>query len=92
MKKQLNRRQFIQTSALGFRVQGTKGLWMDVNKSLYIEGKSEPYRVYDAASWLAITPLSEDSIAMGSQPVAIPDFTRGRWTMREPVFGLSDDY
>ena len=26
--------------SLGFRVQGTKGLWMDVNKSLYIEGVS----------------------------------------------------
>jgi hypothetical protein len=27
--------------SLGFRVQGTKGLWMDVNKSLYIEGVSQ---------------------------------------------------
>lgn len=26
--------------SLGFRVQGTKGIWMDVNKSLYIEGVS----------------------------------------------------
>ena len=26
--------------SLGFRVQGTKGLWMDVNKSIYIEGVS----------------------------------------------------
>lgn len=26
--------------SLGFRVQGTKGIWMDVNKSLYIEGTS----------------------------------------------------
>jgi predicted dehydrogenase len=24
--------------SLGFRVQGTKGIWMDVNKSIYIEG------------------------------------------------------
>ncbi|MBC7885911.1 MAG: Gfo/Idh/MocA family oxidoreductase [Saprospiraceae bacterium] len=30
--------------SLGFRVQGTKGIWMDVNKSMYIEGKSEPHR------------------------------------------------
>jgi len=130
--------------SLGFRVQGAKGLWMDVNKSLYIEGASSPHRwddaepwlgkydhplwkryehlaegaghggmdffvfqafveaakrneappidVYDAAAWLAITPLSEDSIAMGSQPVAIPDFTRGRWTMRQNTFGASDLY
>ncbi|MEJ0081661.1 MAG: hypothetical protein WDM78_12110 [Puia sp.] len=26
--------------SLGFRVQGTRGIWMDVNKSLYIEGVS----------------------------------------------------
>jgi predicted dehydrogenase len=27
--------------SLGFRVQGTQGVWMDVNKSLYIEGTSK---------------------------------------------------
>lgn len=27
--------------SLGFRVQGTEGLWMDVNHSIYIEGKSK---------------------------------------------------
>lgn len=30
--------------SLGFRVQGTKGLWMDVNKSIYVEGRSESHR------------------------------------------------
>jgi hypothetical protein len=30
--------------SLGFRVQGTKGLWMDVNKSVYIEGKSPAHK------------------------------------------------
>lgn len=131
--------------SLGFRVQGTKGIWMDVNQSIYLEGKSakshqwekaEPYLqafdhplwkkyeqdatgaghggmdffllhafiecakenapavidVYDAATWMAITPLSEESIAMGSQPVAFPDFTRGRWINRQPVFALDDRY
>lgn len=38
--------------SLGFRVQGTKGLWMDVNDSLYIEGKSKPHRWEDAQKWL----------------------------------------
>lgn len=117
--------------SLGFRVQGTDGIWMDVNQSLLINGKTQDHRwteakdwldkydhpywkeneqkavgaghggmdwflvdefvncvkenktppidVYDAASWLSITPLSEQSISMGSSPVAIPDFTRGRW-------------
>ena len=117
--------------SLGFRVQGTKGIWMDINKSLLIEGLTEDHKwtpaqeyldkydhpawqknaekavgaghggmdwflvddfvecvkankaatinVYDAAAWLAVTPLSEDSIARGSAAVAFPDFTRGRW-------------
>ncbi len=44
-----------------------------------------PIDVYDAASWMAITCLSEQSIAMGGHPVPIPDFTRGRWIKREPL-------
>ena len=130
--------------SLGFRVQGTKGLWMDVNKSIYIEGKSPshrwesqdkymqeydhelwkryeneatgaghggmdfflinsfiasvkqniaaPFDVYDAATWLAITPLSEQSIAAGSAPQAFPDFTRGRWMHRQSTFAFGDSY
>jgi hypothetical protein len=36
--------------SLGFRVQGTEGIWMDVNNSVYIEGKSKSYDEWDAAS------------------------------------------
>jgi len=131
--------------SLGFRVQGTNGLWMDVNKSVYIEGKSAkddawddaktwldkydhplwarwskdtegaghggmdffvmhafiesikrktptPLDVYDAASWSAITPLSEQSIELGQQTVEFPDFTGGQWMNRKPVFALNDEY
>lgn len=130
--------------SLGFRVQGTRGLWMDVNASLHLEGVSPthqweaaapylaehdhplwqrygeqasgaghggmdffllhafvesvkaaapaPIDVYDAATWMAITPLSEQSIQLGSQPVAFPDFTRGRWMQREMTFALDDSY
>lgn len=130
--------------SLGFRVQGTKGLWMDVNKSIYVEGKSPshrwesqdkymqeydhelwkryekeatgaghggmdfflmnsfvecakqniapPFDVYDAATWLAITPLSEKSIASGSTPQVFPDFTRGRWMHRKPNFAFGDKF
>lgn len=46
--------------------------------------------VYDAATWLAITPLSEASIATGSTPQAFPDFTRGRWTERKADFAMGD--
>ncbi len=124
--------------SLGFRVQGTKGLWMDVHDSVHLEGSSPahqwepaqsylqrhdhplwqkyakdaegaghggmdwflindfvqsarrgtppPIDVYDAAAWLAITPLSEQSIAAGSQPMPVPDFTRGRWMVWENRF------
>ncbi len=38
--------------SLGFRVQGTNGLWMDVAKSVYIEGQSaEPHRWDAADGW-----------------------------------------
>ncbi len=130
--------------SLGFRVQGSKGIWMDVNKSLLLAGKTKDHTweeakawldkydhplwrkygedakaaghggmdffvfhhfiesvkrnaapqidVYDAATWLAITPLSEASIATGSTPQAFPDFTRGKWTDRKPDFAFGDMY
>lgn len=42
-------------------------------------GAPMPIDVYDAASWMVISCLSEASLACGSF-VAIPDFTRGGWT------------
>ncbi len=48
-----------------------------------LEGRPFPIDVYDAAAWMVITPLSEQSIATGSMPVAIPDFTGGEWTRRK---------
>ncbi|HMJ71666.1 MAG TPA: Gfo/Idh/MocA family oxidoreductase [Cyclobacteriaceae bacterium] len=39
--------------SLGFRVQGTNGIWMDVNKSIYVEGKSQKAHQWeDAQAWL----------------------------------------
>jgi predicted dehydrogenase len=131
--------------SLGFRVQGTNGIWMDVNKGIYIEGKSQkphqwddakewldkydhplwvrwsketqgaghggmdffvihsfveaikrktatPMDVYDAATWSAITPLSEQSIELGNETVEFPDFTSGQWMYRKPVFALNDEF
>ncbi len=125
----------------GFTVKGTKGMYMEDNNSIYIDGNEEmekahfrwqnfwdnakeyvekynhpvwqkyggaaansghdgidymvlaaffealekkkpfPIDVYDAAAWMSITCLSEESIAHGGMPVAIPDFTGGKWTM-----------
>lgn len=132
------------------RVQGTKGIWLENAKSLYIDGISPKYDkidvagnpylvhdwepeekfydqydhpiwkdfrenqigghggmdalalraffdavrnrtvtpidVYDCAAWMSVSALSEQSIAMGSMPVAFPDFTNGKWIDREPLF------
>ncbi len=130
--------------SLGFRVQGTKGIWMKDGNQIYIEGTSPSHRwedskpylekydhplwkkyedeavgsghggmdffvlnafvesvkrrvappldVYDAAAWSVITPLSEMSIANGGEPQDFPDFTRGHWIKRKPVFGVGDVY
>ncbi len=124
----------------GFRVQGTKGMYMEDNKSVFIDGEHnkfdftwkeqwdnvEKYReqydhpiwkkylsegvkkghdgmdwlvfsaffdavrnntkvpidVYDMASWMAVSVLSEESIAKGGAPVYFPDFTNGKWVNR----------
>ncbi|GAB1389214.1 Gfo/Idh/MocA family oxidoreductase [Rubrivivax sp.] len=128
--------------SLGFRVQGTRGLWMDLNRSIHIEGRSPPHRwepfdayqaefdhplwrrfaeraagaghggmdwfvvhafvqalkagapmpidIYDAVTWSAITPLSEQSIAEDFRTLDFPDFTRGLWRERQALFALGD--
>lgn len=39
--------------SLGFRVQGIKGIWMDVNESIYIEGQAKSADEWEAAQpWL----------------------------------------
>lgn len=59
----------------------------------YLRDEREcPIDVYDAASWMCISTLSEQSIALGGAPVAIPDFTEGKWLMnankKTPLFGI----
>jgi predicted dehydrogenase len=132
--------------SLGFRVQGTGGIWMNINNGMYIEGQSKydherwddakvwldkydhplwkrwskdayltghdgidffvmhafieavkrkiptPMDVYDAASWSAITPLSENSIELGNETVAFPDFTGGKWMNRKNDFVRTDEW
>jgi len=51
-----------------------------------------PIDVYDGAAWMAVTALSEQSIAQGSEPVQFPDFTRGKWVTRKPIFAFDDSY
>ena len=41
--------------------------------------------VYDAAAWSSIVPLSEWSVANGSNSIKIPDFTCGSYLKNEPL-------
>jgi hypothetical protein len=49
--------------------------------------KGEPLDqdVYDAAAWSAIVGASCESVAKFSKPIAIPDFTRGKWKTNPPL-------
>lgn len=131
--------------SLGFRVQGSEGLWEVDGNRIYIEGKAKeahrwdeatqwlnkydhplwkkygeiatgaghggmdffvlhafvesakqniapPIDVYDAASWSAITPLSEVSIENNGEPQDFPDFTRGNWIKRKPYNWIKDTF
>lgn len=45
-----------------------------------VKGKiKSPVDVYDMASMMCVSVLSEESIATGGAPVYIPDFTDGKW-------------
>ncbi len=50
-----------------------------------ITGTPPDMDVYDAASWSAVSELSEISVANRSKTVDFPDFTRGAWKTREPL-------
>ena len=47
-----------------------------------------PIDAYDAAIMSVIGPLSEVSIAKGSAPVKVPDFTRGKWKTTKTKFAV----
>jgi len=44
-------------------------------------GDPMPVDVYDCASWMAVTALSEISIARGGAVMEVPDFTNGKWLL-----------
>jgi len=46
-------------------------------------GCDMPVDVYDAASWMAVSVLVEQSLALGGQPVFVPDFTNGKWMRKK---------
>ena len=52
-------------------------------------GKEMPVDVYDAASWMAISCLTEQSIKNHGSYIEIPDFTNGAYKIR-PVRDVTD--
>ena len=62
---------------------GMDGLVYDAFIEAVRNGTPCPIDVYDAAAWMAVTPLSEASIAKGGAPVEFPDFTNGAFCERE---------
>ena len=50
-----------------------------------VEQRVTDFDVYDSVTSSVISPLSEMSVANGSEPVEFPDFTKGRWKERLPV-------
>ena len=65
---------------IGFVGLGQRGKGM--LSTFLTENKPMPIDVYDAASWYAITPLSEKSIKHYGKPYKIPDFTKGKYKNR----------
>ena len=70
----------------GVRAEGHGGMDFLV-LSAFVEcvGKNcePPIDIYDTLTWMSVTYLSEQSIALGSMPVAFPDFTDGQWIKRK---------
>ena len=69
-----------------FLAEGVKGSHGGMDYLLFADlfdcvrqGKPFGIDVYDMASWMVITALSEQSIARGGTMESIPDFTCGKW-------------
>ena len=63
---------------------GMDGIMFRIFVDAVKSGSPLPIDVYDAASWMCITALSEASISMGGAVQQIPDFTAGKWLTRKP--------
>jgi predicted dehydrogenase len=67
---------------------GTDSLELKLFLQSVREGTPPPVDVYDSATMSSVVGLSGESIEKGGAPVECPDFTRGKWKERKPVFGL----
>lgn len=64
---------------------GMDGLTLHRFAQSALSGGEFDIDVYDAALWMSISILSEESINKGSAPVAVPDMTGGLWAVRRPA-------
>ncbi len=64
---------------------GMDSLVLNAMVEAFLEGYYPPIDVYDTATWMVITALSEQSINNNNQKVSFPDFTRGKWKDRRDV-------
>jgi hypothetical protein len=77
-----------QVGELAKRVGGHGGMDYIMDYSLIFclrKGLPLDQDVYDAATWSAISELSEISVANRIKSVDFPDFTRGKWKTMEPL-------
>lgn len=68
---------------------GMDGLVIDAFFDALENNTPMPIDVYDAATWMAITALSEESAAING-PVPFPDFTCGQWLIKKSP--IESDY
>lgn len=64
---------------------GMDSLVLNAMIEAFLEGYYPPIDVYDTATWMVITALSEQSIKNNNQTMEFPDFTRGKWKNRQDV-------
>lgn len=72
-------------NSAGMLASGHGGMDYLVLRAMLSAARGESYPaidVYDAAAWMSITALSEQSIEGGNVPVEIPDFTNGKYKNR----------
>lgn len=63
---------------------GMDSIVLQAMAEAFLNGYYPPIDVYDTATWMVITALSEQSIKEGKS-VEFPDFTRGKWQNREDI-------
>ncbi len=64
---------------------GMDSIVLNAMVEAFLEGYYPPIDVYDTATWMVITALSEQSIKNNNQTMEFPDFTRGKWKNRQDV-------